>query len=125
MDGETLHDTARRRAEALPEARLEYPFGPDWDVFKVGGKVFLLVVEVRGERVAILKAAPLDAEALRTAHADITPGYHMNKRHWITLSPGGSIDAALVEELVTDSYRLVVAGLPRARRPALPDELRG
>ncbi|QBI56217.1 MmcQ/YjbR family DNA-binding protein [Streptomonospora litoralis] len=52
---------------------------------------------------------------------DITAGYHMNKRHWITLAPGDSVDTKLVEELVTESYRLVLATLPRSRRPIAPE----
>jgi hypothetical protein len=48
------------------------------------------------------------------------PGYHMDKRHWITLEGGGTIDEKLVEELVIDSCRLVVAGLPGPDRPVDP-----
>ncbi|MFD3686248.1 MmcQ/YjbR family DNA-binding protein [Nocardiopsis sp. NPDC058631] len=117
MDGKTLQDTAHKHAESLAEAGLEHPFGPDWEVFKVQGKVFMLMTEVPGKSVVILKSDPGEAEALRKTHADITPGYHMNKRHWITLAPGGSLDKKLIRELVTESYRLVVNNLPRPRRP--------
>ncbi|WP_067973858.1 MmcQ/YjbR family DNA-binding protein [Nocardiopsis trehalosi] len=120
MDGVALQDAARRHAEGLPSSALEYPFGPDWEVFKVRGKVFMLLTSVPGAPVVILKSEPGEAEALRETHPDITPGYHMNKRHWITLRPGGPIDRRLVEELVTESYRLVVANLPRADRPVDP-----
>ncbi len=68
----------------------------------------------------ILKADPDDAVALREKYADITPACHMDKRHWITLEGGGTIDETLVEELVIDSYRLVVAGVPRPDRPVDP-----
>ena len=44
----------------------------------------------------------------------------MNKRHWISLRPGGSLTADEVSELVTESYRLVVAALPRAKQPVEP-----
>ncbi|XKK38919.1 MmcQ/YjbR family DNA-binding protein [Nocardiopsis sp. ARC36] len=117
MDGETLQDTAQEHAETLVGAGLEHPFGPDWEVFKVRGKVFMLMTEVPGKPVVILKSDPGEAEALRETHADITPGYHMNKRHWITLAPGDSIDEDLVRELVSESYRLVVGNLPRSHRP--------
>jgi predicted DNA-binding protein (MmcQ/YjbR family) len=120
MKGTTLHEHAQSRADELPGANLEHPFGPDWEVYKVRGKVFMLLTAVTGEPIVILKAAPADGEALRSAHADITPGYHMNKRHWITLSPGESIDKALVDELVTESYLLVVENLPRTERPVDP-----
>ncbi|WP_312892749.1 MmcQ/YjbR family DNA-binding protein [Allostreptomyces psammosilenae] len=121
MDGEALQEAARRHAEGLPAATLEHPFGPDWEVFKVRGKVFMLMTSVPGTPVVILKSEPGEAEALREAHADITPGYHMNKRHWITLAPGDSIDEELVEELVTDSYRLVVGNLRRSDQPVDPE----
>lgn len=120
MNGKKLQQTAAERAESLPGAALEHPFGPEWDVHKVRGKVFMLITDVTGEPMVILKAAPEEAAALRAQYAEITPGYHMNKRHWITLRGGGSLDRGLVEELVTDSYLLVVAKLPRARQPVDP-----
>jgi predicted DNA-binding protein (MmcQ/YjbR family) len=108
------------RARELPATTLEFPFGPDVDVYKVRGKVFMFHTEVDDERRVVLKALPSDSLALRDAHEDITPGYHMNKRHWISLHPGGDLSPDMVEELVTESYRLVVAGLPSAQRPVEP-----
>ena len=84
------------------------------------GKVFMLMTDVTGESMVILKAAPDEAAALREQHTEITPGYHMNKKHWITLHRDGSLDRGLVEELVTDSYLLVVAKLPTAQQPVDP-----
>lgn len=120
MDGKALQEIGRGRALELPAVGLETPFGPGAEVAKVLGKMFLLLTEVRGTPVVVLKAEPRDAEALRGAHAEITPGYHMNKRHWITLNPGGALSEDFVRELVTDSYLLVVETLPRARRPVDP-----
>ncbi|MBT2452456.1 MmcQ/YjbR family DNA-binding protein [Streptomyces sp. ISL-43] len=120
MNGTTLRKTAADCAEELPGAALEHPFGPDWEVFKVRGKVFMLMTEVPGRPVVILKADPSEAHALREQYSHITPGYHMNKKHWITLEGGDGVDKELVDELVTDSYRLVVARLPRAERPVDP-----
>ena len=51
-------------------------------------------------------------------HPAIRPGYHMNKRHWVTVTLDGSVPAQLLVELVEDSYDLVVDRLPRARRPS-------
>ncbi|MGO1227540.1 MAG: MmcQ/YjbR family DNA-binding protein [Brachybacterium sp.] len=120
MDGDALQEIVHARAEELPAAEATHPFGPEYEVFKVVGGMFLLLTEVRGEPIVVLKADPRDSEALRQSHSDITPGYHMNKRHWITLEPGGTLDAELVRELVTESYLLVVEGLPRAKRPVDP-----
>ena len=119
MQADMIQRYARVRAEDLPGAGLEHPFGPDWEIFKVSGKVFMLLTEITGEPIVILKAAPRDGESLREQHEEITPGYHMNKRHWITLRPG-DLDAQLVEDVVTESYLLVVEGLPRRLRPVDP-----
>ncbi|MEU1533905.1 MmcQ/YjbR family DNA-binding protein [Streptomyces fagopyri] len=120
MDGQELQKLAGDRAVELPGAGLEHRVGPDWDLFKVRNKVFMLMTDMPGHPVVILKADPDDAAVLRERHTDITAGYHMDKRHWITLEGGGAIDERLVEELVIDSYRLVVGGLPKSERPVDP-----
>ena len=120
MNGTTLQKTAADCAEQLPASALEHPFGPDWDVFKVRGKVFLLMTEVPGRPIVILKSDPAEARALREENADITAGYHMNKKHWITLEGGHAIDTKLVKELVTESYLLVVDHLPKSQQPVDP-----
>ncbi|MFJ9909144.1 MmcQ/YjbR family DNA-binding protein [Streptomyces sp. NPDC101152] len=120
MNGPTLQKTAVDCADELPGAQLEHPFGPDWEVFKVRGKVFMLMTEVPGRPVVILKADPGEARALREQNRHITPGYHMNKKHWITLEGGEGVHKELVSELVTDSYLLVVARLPKAVQPVDP-----
>ena len=118
MDGARLREVAMTTAAALPAVTHEHPFGPEWDVFKVVGKVFLLATEVPGEPLVTLKCEPEHSTALRQRYQDVVPGYHMNKRHWLTIRAGGSVTRDLVDELVRNSYELVVEGLPRARRPA-------
>lgn len=120
MDGHELPKIAGDYAVQLPGADLEHSSGPDWDRYKVRGRVFMLMTDMPGYPVVILKADPDDATSLRDQHSDITPGYHMNKRHWITLEGGGAIDEKLVKELVIDSYRLVVGGLPKSEQPVDP-----
>jgi len=101
----------------LPATTDERPFGPETSVFKVVGKVFALTNLDEEPCTVTLKAAPPHAEALVREHDWIIPGYHMNKKHWITVTLGPSTDGRLVEDLVVNSYDLVVAGLPRAKRP--------
>lgn len=120
MRAEELTTIAAARADELPGSARENPFGPEWDVYKVRGRVFLLIPLDDTGRVT-LKSHPDDAVALRESFADIVPGYHMNKKHWLTLLPGPSLEAELVTELVTESYRLVVEKLPRAQRPVDPE----
>lgn len=120
MSGEELQELARARVQELPGAGLEHPFGPGWDVYKVREKVFMLLTDVTGEPIVILKTDPEDSKALQEQYAEITPGYHMNKKHWITLHPSGDLQEQLIEDLVTGSYILVVEKLPRAKRPVDP-----
>ncbi|MCX5586871.1 MmcQ/YjbR family DNA-binding protein [Streptomyces erythrochromogenes] len=93
----------------------EFPFTPETSVFKVKGKMFALSALDAEPLKVNLKCEPELAVRLREEHEAIAPGYHMNKRHWNTVTVGGIPDAML-RELVEDSYDLVVAGLPRAER---------
>lgn len=90
MDASRLHECARARTQELPGAGMSFPFGPDYEVYKVRGKVFLLMTELAGDPVATLNVDPDDSAFLREAHPDITPGHHMNKRHWVTVRPAGA-----------------------------------
>jgi len=121
MQGKKLQENAAARAEELPGAELTHPFGEEWDVYKVRDKVFMLQTAITGEPIVIVKSSPADAKALRSDNDDITPGYHMNKEHWITLHPGGDLKSGFVDELVTESYLLVVQGLPENKRPVDPE----
>jgi predicted DNA-binding protein (MmcQ/YjbR family) len=120
MDGQELQKIAGDNAVKLPGIDLTHRSGPYWDLYKVRGKVFMLMTDLPGHPVVILKADPDEATSLREQYADITPGYHMNKRHWITVEGGGAIDEKLVKELVIDSYRLVVGALPKSKQPVDP-----
>ncbi|MEU3449586.1 MmcQ/YjbR family DNA-binding protein [Streptomyces thermolilacinus] len=94
----------------------EFPFGPEISVFKVAGKMFALSALDARPLTVNLKCDPDEAVRLRADHPEaIAPGYHMNKRHWNTVTVA-DLPAALVRELVEDSYDLVVAGLPKAER---------
>lgn len=97
------------------EAVEEFPFNPDTSVFKVLGKLFALTNLDARPLTVNLKCDPEDAVRLRAEHDAVAPGWHMNKRHWNTVTVGELPDR-MVRELVEDSYDLVVAGLPRAER---------
>lgn len=121
MGPDELHEQAHATALSLPATSCTQPFGPEWDVYKVKGKVFLLLTEQPGEFVATMKVEPSDSEALREQFEEIRPGYHMNKRHWITVKSGPGIDTQLIDDLVTESYLLVVEkNLPRREWPVDP-----
>ena len=100
----------RERCLGLAGASEEFPFGDEVSVFKVGGKMFALS-HLDGEPLQLsVKCDPELAVQLRSAYEAIGPGYHLNKRHWNTITLDGSVP----DEMVAD---LVVASLPKARRP--------
>ena len=101
----------------LPGASEEFPFGDEVSVFKVSGKMFALCA-LDGEPLQLsVKCDPELAVQLRSAYQAVTPGYHLNKRHWNTITVDGSLPDEMVADLLGDSYDLVVASLPKARRP--------
>ena len=96
-----------------------FPFGPETSVFKVAGKMFALSRLGQEPLEVSLKCEPALAERLREAHPAVRPGYHLNKRHWNTVTLGGSITDSMLEDMIEDSYDLVVSRLSRPRRRAL------
>ncbi|GAA2355205.1 hypothetical protein SVIO_108770 [Streptomyces violaceusniger] len=73
LDGQELQKIAGDCVVGLPGTDLEHRFGPDWRLYKVRGKVFILMTEMPGRPVVILKAGPDDAAALREQYADVIP----------------------------------------------------
>jgi predicted DNA-binding protein (MmcQ/YjbR family) len=115
MDAEELRD----RCLSCLGSREEFPFGPETSVFKVAGKIFALLRVTEQPLRVSLKCDPALAEELRKAHAAVIPGYHLNKRHWNTVTIDGSLPDQVISEMIEDSYDLVVNTLSRARQRAL------
>ena len=91
-------------------------------MFRIHRKMFALLMHVprvSEHMIVNLKAEPDEVPLLIAAHDVVRPGYHMNKRHWISVVLCPDADLGLVEELVEDSYDNVVAGLPARLRSSL------
>ena len=113
-------DDAREHALAKNGTTEETPFGPDVLVYKVAGKMFATLTPDDVPPRMNLKCDPDRALELRDEYDPlIIPGYHMNKRHWNTLILDGSLPTNLIKELITHSYDLVVAKLPKKERDKL------
>ncbi len=109
----------RQRCLGFPGTEETFPFGPATSVFKVAGKMFALS-RLDGDPLSVsLKCEPPLAEELRAAYPAVTPGYHLNKRHWNTVLIDGSLPDRMIGDMIEDSYDLVVSRLPRAARRAL------
>jgi predicted DNA-binding protein (MmcQ/YjbR family) len=102
---------------ALPQATETFPFGEETSVFKTSGngKIFALSA-LEGDPLTVsLKCDPEDSISLREEFAVITPGYHLNKKHWVTIVLDGSVPDELVEQLIAGSHDLVRPTVPRVR----------
>jgi predicted DNA-binding protein (MmcQ/YjbR family) len=93
-----------------------FPFGEDTLVFKVLEKIFLIVPLNTNNLQFNAKCDPEKAIELREEYDAIQPGYHMNKKHWNTVTADGSLSTALIKEIIDDSYDLVFQSLPKKLR---------
>lgn len=84
-----------------------FPFGDSTIVFKVKGKIFLLVGLDEQPLRFNVKCDPQKAIELREQYPAVQPGYHMNKKHWNTVIADGSIPKTLLRQLIDHSYDLV------------------
>jgi predicted DNA-binding protein (MmcQ/YjbR family) len=90
------------------------PFGPDVLVFKIGGKIFALAALEEMPTIVNLKCDPDLALELRDRYEQVTPGYHMNKKHWNSVEIEGGIPGAALRKMIDHSYDLVVKSLPKS-----------
>lgn len=100
----------------MPAAVEDFPFGAEVSVFKVLGKIFALGALSADPLQISMKCDPEIALGLRAGHPAITAGYHLNKRHWNTVTIDGSLPDEMVRDLIEDSFDLVVDSLPRHQR---------
>jgi predicted DNA-binding protein (MmcQ/YjbR family) len=96
-----------------------FPFGETTLVFKVMGKIFLLVSLDAVPLQFNAKCDPDKAIELRAQHDAIQPGYHMNKKHWNTIVVNGTIPQRLLKEMINDSYDLIIQSLSGKERAML------
>lgn len=101
------HKTVEDYILGMPDARLDYPFGKEVAVYKVGDKMFALITEGKNPIQLSLKCDPLLAQTLRERYESVMPGYHLNKRHWNTVVLTGQLSWDEVQALIRHSYQLV------------------
>jgi predicted DNA-binding protein (MmcQ/YjbR family) len=109
-------EQVRERCLSLPRVTEDFPFDETTLVFRVCGKIFVLLNLERMPPSFNAKCEPGLAVELRELHEAIHPGWHMNKRHWNTVVLDGTLPVGLPGELITHAYLCVVKGLTRAER---------
>lgn len=97
----------------------EFPFGPEAAVFKVKNKMFALIPVDADPPSISLKCDPIEAIILRETYEAVQPGYHLNKKHWNTVTLDGEIDNQRFKEMIEDSYILVRQKLKKSEQKEL------
>jgi predicted DNA-binding protein (MmcQ/YjbR family) len=105
----------RQYCLSKPYTTEELPFDDVTLVYKVMGKMFALAASDDWGHVN-LKCDPDEAVERRAEYESVQPGYHMNKKHWLTVPLDGSVPYSVVYAWIDDSYGLVVASLPKVKR---------
>ena len=93
-----------------------FPFDQDTLVFKV---IKMYCLESLEKRSINLKARPENVLRLIEEYSAILPGYHMNKKHWVTIELENFTDATLLKQLILDSYNLVVQKMTKKEKEEL------
>jgi len=104
----------------LPDVYEDYPFDSMGEPgastvmrHKVNTKMFALIYEQHDKLCVNLKCDPFEADFLRQVYEDVTPGWHMNKMHWNTVTLGGDVDDEKLKQMIAQSYDLIK---PKARK---------
>lgn len=109
------HKVLEEYVLSMPNSWLDYPFGKEVAVYKVGhketgeGKMFALIAEGSDPVRISLKCDPLLAITLREKYETVLPGYHLNKKHWNTVICTGQLSDSEIEDLIRLSYNLVAS----------------
>ena len=111
MDAADFRKYCLQKAGAIEDT----PFGEDVLVFKVSGKMFALAALDEVPTTVNLKCDPDLALELRDRYEQVTPGYHMNKKHWNTVEIEGGIPDLRLRRMIDHSYDLVAKRLPKPR----------
>ena len=102
------HSTVEAFMLSTPNAKLDYPFGEDVAVYKVKDKMFALIAEGTEPLRISLKCYPRLSTILKEKYESVMPGYHLNKKHWITIVLSGQLPWEEIEGLIRHSYQLVL-----------------
>jgi predicted DNA-binding protein (MmcQ/YjbR family) len=95
-----------------------FPFNEKTLVLKAGNKMFALS-EIDTFTSINLKCNPERAIELRESFRGVRPGFHMNKKHWNTVSVDSDLSDQLIEELINHSYSLVFDSLTKRVKDGL------
>ena len=106
-------EQVREYALTLPGTTEDMPYGPDWLIFRIEGKIFLHIWLEAPEKTYAVKLKPEVGAELREQYDAIRPAYHLNKIHWNDILIENYFSNEQIEGWIKESYSLVLSNLPR------------
>jgi len=97
-------------------ATFDYPFDETTRVYRIASKMFALMGDNKKPCSINLKCDPIYSLELRSLYESVKSGYHMNKKHWNTVTMDGDVDDTLLRELIDHSYELIYDKRPRKQK---------
>ena len=109
---------------SLPEVEECLPFDEVTLVFKVAGRIFS-IVGLDNPVGFVVKCDPERAIALRDRYPQVKGAFHLNKRHWNSITFEGKLSDRQLQQEIRHSYLLVAKlnVVPKARRVALLEQI--
>ncbi len=110
------YESLQKYCLSKPGSVKEYPFDRYVVVYKVGSKIFALSKDGENPIQINFKCDPVYSLELRSIYKSVTAGYHMNKKHWNTVSCDGEVDDESIYTWIDDSYELVFNKLSKKEK---------
>lgn len=113
----TLEDL-RNYCLSKPSTSESFPFDNEILVFKVLNKMFILT-NINDEILSFnAKSDPEKAIEWREMYDWVSPGYHMNKKHWNTIDFNGN-NTKLLKQFIDHSYSKVIESMTKKEKELL------
>ena len=110
-------DWVRNYCKKMPHATETVQWGDDL-VFKIGGKMFAVLVLIPAKVWLSFKCSPEEFAEL-SERPGIIPAPYSARYHWVALETQGALAPTELERLLRSSYDMVFAKLPRKMQSAL------
>ncbi len=96
----------------------------NWIRYLIGDKMFVAIClgEQNKPYYITLKLDPAEGDFLRQQYEDIIPGYYMNKVHWNSVNPDGTVPDELLKDMLDKSYQLVLKGFSKKKQQEILGE---
>ena len=105
-------------ASQLPASWSDYPFDQNTLTLKIGPKIFA-ITDTADFNAITLKCETDRILLLQASYEGVRPGYHMNKKHWITVVVNSDVSPTLIKDLIQNSYKLVFKSLNKNQKSLL------